>query len=988
MKPPKGIKGPQTGARDEVAFDNHDDALRAKAKMKSTNYKNNPILGGMQRSTKPAQVKKVAPPTVPDVANRKSGGSYSSGYSSSNTVDRNSYGSMAGTDDSFPPTPSPPVPTNKDNCNIGPVYPSNNNNSTTIGDGSPAHTFPPYALSGQQYPYSHLTIGRGSTTSQPGSPLIQDPSFTQPHLYERYAPVYQQQASLEDQGIDMQSPGRDSPGSSGSSGSGCGSSSTGCRNSTTSLDSGRASSSAYDGKTGLNYVASTQHRLSGQSYESSGSLRHSYHSSSSSLGSMEEAAHTSQINVAELFAAGYPDHDVLNLWLVDLHFEEYYHLFVQAGYDMPTISRMTPEDLTAIGITKPGHRKKLKAEIARLNISDGLPVYIPSTLEEWLHLLHLEEYEDALRQQGYHTVEQVTDVAWEDLEEIGIKKLGHQKKVMLAIKRVKDIMGGVRRFSTDQRESTHMMSGEAMHMYNYSPQDVAITPSSRSMASPSAALDSIAQPEMRTFQQSPVMQRSAEMYRYDGVPPGSPLHHLHHHPMYHHHPHHPFPHPAVSGHHTYRPNYASVIGTGSPSHLLYRPDMVAVHVRHPSGARSLENLESERETMKPHYGVNSSSSSSSSSSSAEPRLYDGMMTWRRGSYDDGDLTPTNEAMVAYEVEGGGTLPRPKVSVKPRPVAKIIAKTRRASTDSATDLIYIEREAECKPMAGGDLCTNTTTTIADVVTHGSPRHQLVGSSNTLGRTKKTPPAPPKRTNSIKNERNAVDKNINSKSEQAFANCVKSLASKFSMPSHDDDLPPPPKDELCGNRVISCLVDEFPPPPSPVRASLDDLTTATPTPDAGEQDSARLNSSPQQMDSDTELPHHPKRNDSNSSFDSSSSTDSNSLPFANENVGTIKQKAAQPHTSITVVELAWSPRSSPVAGKKLPPSGATPPPIPPRQNVKMEHAQQTQAKNGNPIEDPMAVRRPQDTGDVLNDIGNMLADLTDELDAMLVTELQGQ
>jgi hypothetical protein len=35
------------------------------------------------------------------------------------------------------------------------------------------------------------------------------------------------------------------------------------------------------------------------------------------------------------------------------------------------------QDLTAIGIKKPNHRKKLKAEIAQLNISDGLPDYIP-----------------------------------------------------------------------------------------------------------------------------------------------------------------------------------------------------------------------------------------------------------------------------------------------------------------------------------------------------------------------------------------------------------------------------------------------------------------------------------------------------------------------------------------------------------------------------------------------------------------------------------
>lgn len=36
----------------------------------------------------------------------------------------------------------------------------------------------------------------------------------------------------------------------------------------------------------------------------------------------------------------------------------------------------------------------------------------------------------------------VTQVTWEDLEDIGIVKLGHQKKILLAIKRVKDIISG------------------------------------------------------------------------------------------------------------------------------------------------------------------------------------------------------------------------------------------------------------------------------------------------------------------------------------------------------------------------------------------------------------------------------------------------------------------------------------------------------------------------------------------------------------------
>ncbi len=64
-------------------------------------------------------------------------------------------------------------------------------------------------------------------------------------------------------------------------------------------------------------------------------------------------------------------------WLTDLNFEEYFDLFATAGYDMPTVSRMTPEDLTAIGVQKPNHRKKLKAEIDNLNIDDGLPKAMP-----------------------------------------------------------------------------------------------------------------------------------------------------------------------------------------------------------------------------------------------------------------------------------------------------------------------------------------------------------------------------------------------------------------------------------------------------------------------------------------------------------------------------------------------------------------------------------------------------------------------------------
>lgn len=97
------------------------------------------------------------------------------------------------------------------------------------------------------------------------------------------------------------------------------------------------------------------------------------------------------------------DAQAIHNWLSEFQLEGYTAHFLQAGYDVPTISRMTPEvgaavggrgrnqrpedgaswhhsgwqDLTAIGVTKPGHRKKIASEIAQLSIAEWLPNYIP-----------------------------------------------------------------------------------------------------------------------------------------------------------------------------------------------------------------------------------------------------------------------------------------------------------------------------------------------------------------------------------------------------------------------------------------------------------------------------------------------------------------------------------------------------------------------------------------------------------------------------------
>ncbi|XP_074866828.1 caskin-1 isoform X2 [Carettochelys insculpta] len=126
-------------------------------------------------------------------------------------------------------------------------------------------------------------------------------------------------------------------------------------------------------------------------------------------------------------------------WLCKFQLQLYAPNFINAGYDIPTISRMTPEDLTAIGVTKPGHRKKIASEINSLNIPEWLPEYKPANLALWLSMIGLAQYYKVLVENGYENIDFITDITWEDLQEIGITKLGHQKKLMLAVKKLAEL---------------------------------------------------------------------------------------------------------------------------------------------------------------------------------------------------------------------------------------------------------------------------------------------------------------------------------------------------------------------------------------------------------------------------------------------------------------------------------------------------------------------------------------------------------------------
>lgn len=110
-------------------------------------------------------------------------------------------------------------------------------------------------------------------------------------------------------------------------------------------------------------------------------------------------------------------------------------------------------------------------------------------------------------------------------------------------------------------------------------------------------------------------------------------------------------------------------------------------------------------------------------------------------------------------------------------------------------------------------------------------------------------------------------------------------------------------------------------------------------------------------------------------SSSSTESDSLPFANENAGTIRTRAG-----------GAAARQTEFASPKPPRVGATnatiPPPHPSPTPIRQQATNMVAAATAS------ARQQRAEPADVLNDIGNMLANLTDELDAMLEEEKRQQ
>lgn len=157
--------------------------------------------------------------------------------------------------------------------------------------------------------------------------------------------------------------------------------------------------------------------------------------SSCSLGSVDRISTSTSMKAAE-------EAEMISDWLFEINCQDYLNMFLAAGYDLPTMARMTFEDLTAIGVRTPHEREFLMQHIKQLRPPDNLPHYVPNSIREFLRILNMEEYTEKMMEQNFQSVRDICKLIWDDLEDIGIVKLGHQKKILLAIKRIKDILNG------------------------------------------------------------------------------------------------------------------------------------------------------------------------------------------------------------------------------------------------------------------------------------------------------------------------------------------------------------------------------------------------------------------------------------------------------------------------------------------------------------------------------------------------------------------
>nr|XP_014089447.1 uncharacterized protein LOC106617016 isoform X1 [Bactrocera oleae]XP_014089448.1 uncharacterized protein LOC106617016 isoform X1 [Bactrocera oleae]XP_014089449.1 uncharacterized protein LOC106617016 isoform X1 [Bactrocera oleae]XP_014089451.1 uncharacterized protein LOC106617016 isoform X1 [Bactrocera oleae]XP_036230022.1 uncharacterized protein LOC106617016 isoform X1 [Bactrocera oleae]XP_036230023.1 uncharacterized protein LOC106617016 isoform X1 [Bactrocera oleae]XP_036230024.1 uncharac len=680
----------------------------------------------MHRSLKPhAQAKKVPPPALPgDPAPQQQqiplyrlGGSISSaaGKQLDDGIIMSSMVSSPSLEEGGFNLPREPSVALRMKDEISEYATVMSTSGTSQSSGSSAGT----AAAGKQQAANQVATGGATLLSTATNPLLSGcpptivpcppPVFCatlREPLTHKAAVYYHQQLALqEDQGIDLtQSPGRDSPGSSS------GSAGSGSRHSTASLDSGRASS-YLTGVSGASIRGSAGGALSSPRCSSV---------SSCSIGSVDRQRND----------------ELIIDWLMEMKYEEYAQLFIAAGYDLPTIARMTPEDLTAIGIKNPHHRERIKQRIDKLQVLDNLPHFVPGSIEEWLQLLRLEEYIQPLLDQNYKTVRDVTQVTWEDLEDIGIVKLGHQKKILLAIKRVKDIISG-------------KWNPGGINAYQQQDYRNKIWPSAVPMPTTPTYL-----PTTR------VSWDDSKIYATPGVDAVYFCNGAHH--------------ECCNGNDVVpikvrQPRGKSlesledIHDNSTRSHLTFSHYTATDygHFAHPTPAMQQQHHQQalqhqqQQQAMQQHHqaAMMGGTVVGGPGGAGGARLLSNQaaMSWRR-SYDDGDITPTNDAAreLMYE-EGGGTLPRQQRGILQRAVLNSMPPLEHHYMNAAAAAEYVCHAGGLGgvgvPGATAHVgATGPTGCVLDSAGLNTP--YLTGSPMS---NKKIAPEPPRRHCSIRNSR---------------------------------------------------------------------------------------------------------------------------------------------------------------------------------------------------------------------------------------------
>ena len=247
------------------------------------------------------------------------------------------------------------------------------------------------------------------------------------------------------------------------------------------------------------------------------------------------------------------------------------------------------------------------------------------SLEEWLYLIRLSEYTQSLLMQGYSTIEDVIQISVEDLEDVGILKLGHQKRFLLAVKKVKDLKSG-KLLPQNSASDLYSTFGSGTPTRRITPQ-----------------------PQQQQFQHAPSTFKASHL-------PMSPNNNNSNANVHQQHPNNPMQ------QRLYQPEVIPILNHTISSSSAFPPPPAS-----PSSAR----LHSVPAPMAPFEGLNRSR--------YNPRTFNPNFVQQQGSpvrsFDDSHFVrrpsmqppPLKSDMVA--VSGGGTLPRPRGLVKPMPIAK-------------------------------------------------------------------------------------------------------------------------------------------------------------------------------------------------------------------------------------------------------------------------------------------------------------------------------